>query len=442
MIGQPKPHIFWWLAAALLLVGGLILVFWPRSDADLYQYVYPDSQVLVSFRPSVLPLASRLANWPVSDWPQQLQQQSNTLADRLDRSIRQAVWFSDGQHEGLVVELNKSLGQSQQSSLAQETWISWFWQQDWQISFPDARLVLLTAPGSSTARPSGMTASLNNWPARSLLVSWQTDGLKKILGAHNVDWPLFWPAADDQGYQQLIWQPLSNLEKLTLKLPLTGDSGQAPALFFPQQFDTYLLISQDLWRQLSQSDWLAVKTWSASLDSYLQTNFNLSLAQLNSYLGFDLLFIKNDKNWLLATAAADLRQLGGQLASYLKPRLQLSKLPDNSVYRELVRNQIEPERLEVNGRSVEYWGEVAENRIYFLPQGGKAALTNDLALLEGSLLAKEAAVPAFLTDCLAGQAGLVQGLIWLPQEVSGLTNLALVDFRTAEERQLIACLGQ
>src|SRR3989344_9408512 len=119
MIGQPKPHIFWWLAAALLLVGGLILVFWPRSDADLYQYVYPDSQVLVSFRPSVLPLASRLANWPVSDWPQQLQQQSNTLADRLDRSIRQAVWFSDGQHEGLVVELNKSLGQSQQSSLAQ-----------------------------------------------------------------------------------------------------------------------------------------------------------------------------------------------------------------------------------------------------------------------------------------------------------------------------------
>ncbi|MFH0873935.1 MAG: hypothetical protein V1846_03840 [Candidatus Komeilibacteria bacterium] len=212
------------------------------------------------------------------------------------------------------------------------------------------------------------------------------------------------------------------------------------ALFFPRNFDIYALVTP--------ASTSSVVWWQPLVDQSIESITSLTSQEVERQLQAPYLFILNGQQWLLRSAANNLQSVGEQITSWQQPQIITRQLPDGSPYREIVRQTERPQSQTIDGQAIQYWGQVAENRVYFWQRPEASILTNSLELLGVNADQKGEGLPDALRECLGDDQGTITNLIWLRNSdiirfaSSSEQQLLFLELRTVGKSEKIACFGE
>lgn len=379
-------------SAIILIVAVLVWrFFFVEAQAKLIEYVPETDTVVLSFSPE--DNLELLTNWPLENWQRQFNYPN----------VQRIVWsFSEGSSETIVLHLKKALAEDESSQYQGK--IGLLTNKQLHFYQPEDKIVILSTHEDYSSLLPQRFINFKDWPTTGFVLAWKDNAPNSLeellqLDKTSLNRTAIINILEINGYHRLVWQ-------------LENHIAVAPkALFFPKSYDFYLLTDKN-----SVLETLSKQLFSKSsfnvLEDYFATNFNTSFTNFLEQTGDQILFATSGSSWLLQTDASNLQILATELSNYLQPKLQLGKLPDGTTYRELVRQTFEPVNFEVNSQTVSYWGEVEENRLYYIENGQSSILTNSFSMLESSLLTKQV-LPEQLSRCLDRQEGIVQDIFML-----------------------------
>ncbi len=424
-------------SASILILAVLITAFFfVRPKVKALDFVTDQASLVVGWQPQTFTM-------PDSGGADIIASNFTLLRDNLGVSINDVVWFySQSGEETLVVvsdekvsaenlTLIKQVMADQQSALNNKSY---------SLINIDDRVIIITTDVNLQSQHLQKFIQFTDWPAAGLKIAWQgalPEQLNNFLPANLTTKNLSTTAGQKtlirfqqtNGDYRLSWQETS---ETSLRV--------GPPLFFPSDFDNYLLLDKDHLNVLLNANLPLVQQWRDWLERYLANNYNLTLTNVLEDLGDPTILITKGDRWFLQSSSEQLPLLGQYFSNYLQPKLSVSKLPDGSSYRELVRNAETGTTIMVGEQSVTYWGEVEENRVYSFAGEQYSALTNSLKLLESGFVLRNSPIPEALKQCLGEEQGAILSLIWLKNGVADkITDNLAIYLQQDGAKQYIFC---
>lgn len=147
-----------------------------------------------------------------------------------------------------------------------------------------------------------------------------------------------------------------------------------------------------------------------NLQSDISHTFLMPKERINEELANFSGIIKHGEEWLVAhSAPEDLEAFGRKLASWYTPKIQESRLPDRTAFRELAKAEMSPVTETVEGLTVMSWRHASgDPALFFMTHEGKAYLSNSVFLLKSQISEFGTGVPLmnvnFILRCLGEDA--------------------------------------
>lgn len=423
-------------ASILILAVLIVAFFFVKPKVKALDFVTDQASLVVGWQPQTFTM-------PDSAGADIIANNFNLLQDNLGVSINDVVWFYSQSGEETIAVVSDEKVSAENLTLVKQIIAdkqSVLNNKPYSLINIGDKAIIITTDVNLQSQHLQKFIQFTDWPANGLKIAWPgalPEQLNNFLPVNLTTKNLSTTAGQKtlirfqqtDGDYRLSWQE-------------TGEQSfrTAPPLFFPSDFDNYLLLDKEHLDVLLNTNLPLVQQWRDWLEKYLANNYNLTLTNVLDDLGDPTILITKGDRWFLQSSAEQLALLGQYFSNYLKPKLSIGKLPDGSSYRELVRNAESGTTIMLGDQAVTYWGEVEENRVYSFAGEKYSALTNSLKLLESGFVLRTSPVPDALKQCLGGDQGSILSLIWLKNSASdkNIDNLAIY-LQQDDVRQYIFC---
>lgn len=420
------------LSFVLLLI---ILGWWwffPRTATESFDLIPAKADIVVSFEPAAFDKSYVVTVIPLESVRSQLKVSFNQLDAGLQANIRGLIWSAprDLSAETVIFSLQQTIPRKQLNQLKDKLvkMTAPVSGQPWKSFYSEDNVFIISTDQSykqadrstwisrADYQPGLMLAWRGPLPAKFLQVL-SDETTKKIIESSTERSIIRWHATAN-GFNRLSWSVRASEQKDVSAIPL----------FFPRQFDLYLLADKESLASTSADSVLG--SWQDMISTDLAQRFNYKLNQFRQTLSPTMVFVAHEGQWLVQAPLPTLTTLAETMGNYLQPQLRLGRLPDGSSYRELIRSQPKAQELKLNDYTVRYWGEVQENRLYLLEYEKQSLLTNDLDFLSGDVQQlRQPRVPSELETCIQPDAGSITGLFWLKNAKKELPQTQLLDIK-------------
>jgi|GEM_PF-4737031 len=403
-----------WVILALSLVGLVLIAFgywlW-RPAPQLNSYIPTNSHLIIGFGSDYLQGdITDIGQIPLSTWRQQLltyvTSQISVPADQL-QSI---IWATDATagQQTLLVQLRHGLSKKQQQDIRSQIIgkltpvLSATWRE---VTIVDAIIIISTE--EHYQRPTKTNSLLSNSALASGYVLWDQPWPKSLIALPQLaDWKI----VSRQSAGQLLFDSRDSMRRFIVRLPV-GEKKTLGSVTLPPTANFQLYIAGKTENFTSLRDIVSLQPWYQSFESVIGQKYGLSLPVVLKSFGTNLIFLLNGDQWLSQSSTASLQQLASSLSGYLEPKIQHGKLPDGSVYQELVRSVTQASTTTVSGREVKLWGETSKQLLYQFDDSGLSTLSNSQELMSLALAPQD--VKGSWQVCLPSEKLVWSDIVWL-----------------------------
>ena len=410
----------------------VIWQYWYRPEVeDITKFIPADASVVIAQSDNSKNSENINLITVNADWQKKLSELERLLAVKFEQIIW--TWSEESNSPTLLIQTNQSVAKKIRLQMQND---------NKQVKFLTANI--FTVSNNNLFSAGTNFVSTVNWPKSGQLVAWS--GNYPTQQAEEFSFA-FTPANSGQAEENIVisepWKESSRIvwqeKDQSFHLP-----SQSATLYFPQNFSTYALLSKQTLQQIQQGQMgqysELISQGRKLIAQYLGLNIESLIKSVDDYA----LVAWNNSDWLFSSNQQAVDSVLQAVAGLSQPKIKKSRLPDGSIYRELIRSQEQGQIMNINGKQVSYWGSAAENRIYLLNSTGTKALgplvTNQLSMLESAGADNSPLIPQVLLSCLNNQSGTVVNLIWTGQiNTAKGQNIIFVELADEGKRSYIFC---
>lgn len=183
---------------------------------------------------------------------------------------------------------------------------------------------------------------------------------------------------------RLLFDHHDTLYRLALRLPRSDNQSVVPvALPFTNNFQLYVAGQKREIEQLAKSQQLA--PWYRNLDYTIGQKYGFGLTSALESFGDSFVFLLDQDNWLVQSSQSSLQQVASNMSGYFRPQIKKGRLPDGSLYQELVRSEGTVSTSTLSGQEILVWQTGTEDSIYQYNQAERSTLSTGESLLATSI---------------------------------------------------------